>query len=74
MGRAFWVKRFLFVAVVASAILTLVQWLKDRDLVAAVSFGLCWGVLASAIFTGTRMYRSRKGQQCAICNDTPEPQ
>lgn len=73
MGRAFWVKRFLVVAVVAFAILTLAQWVKGRELVAAMSFGLGWGVLASAIFTGTRMYRSRKGQQCAICNDTPEP-
>jgi len=36
-------------------------------------FAFGWGVLASALFTGTRIYRSRKGQACAVCNDTPEP-
>ncbi len=73
MSIAFWIKRFLFVTVIAFAILTPVQLLKGHELLEAVSFGLCWGVIASAIYTGTRIYRSRKGQHCAMCNDTPEP-
>jgi len=72
MGRMFWIKRFLIVALVATAILTAVELLKGHELVQAVLFGLGWGVLASAVFTVTRIYRSRKGQHCAICNDIPE--
>jgi hypothetical protein len=73
MSHAFWIKRFLVVAIAAFAVLTLAQLLRGHELVAAVTFGLSWGVLTSVIFTGTRMYRSSKGQHCAICNDTPEP-
>jgi hypothetical protein len=72
MGRMFWIKRFLIVALVATAILTAVELLKGHELVQAFLFGLGWGVLASAVFTVTRIYRSRKGQHCAICNDIPE--
>lgn len=72
MGRAFWIKRFLFVAVVAFAFLTAVELLKGHELVQALSFAFGWGVLASAVFTGTRIYRSRKGQRCAICDDIPK--
>jgi hypothetical protein len=71
MGRVFWIKRFLIVAFVAFAVLTAVELLKGHDLVQAALFGLGWGVLASALFTVTRIYRSRKGQHCAICNDIP---
>ena len=71
MGRVFWIKRFLMVAFVAFALLTAVELLKGHDLVQAVLFGLGWGVLASALFTVTRIYRSRKGQHCAICKDIP---
>jgi hypothetical protein len=73
MSRAFWIKRFLVVAFVAIAILTAVELLKGHALVQALSFALGWGLLASAVFTATRIYRSRKGQHCAICNDIPEP-
>lgn len=70
MGSVFWIKRFLLVALVVFAVLTAVELLKGHDRVQAVLFGLGWGVLASALFTVTRIYRSRKGQHCAICNDT----
>ena len=72
MGHAFWVKRFVIVAFVAITVLTTVELLKGHGFVQAIYFGLGWGVLASALFTGTRIYRSRKGQHCAICNDIPE--
>jgi hypothetical protein len=73
MGRAFWIKRKLFVAFVAFAVLTTVELLKGHELFQALSFALGWGVLASIVFTATRIYRSRKGQHCAVCNDIPEP-
>jgi|KBSMisStaDraftv2_1062788.scaffolds.fasta_scaffold06254_11 hypothetical protein len=73
MGYVFWIKRFVVAAVAAFAILTLVELLKGHDLASALWFAFGWGVLASALFTGTRIYRSRKGQACAVCNDTPEP-
>ena len=73
MDRAFWIKRFLFVAFVVFAVLTTVELLKGHELFQALSFALGWGVLASIVFTATRIYRSRKGQHCAVCNDIPEP-
>ncbi len=73
MGRAFWIKRFLVVAVGVFFLLTLVELVKGHELVAALTFGLGWGVITSAIFTAARLYRSRRGETCAICNDTPEP-
>lgn len=72
MGTVFWIKRFITVAVVAIALLTAVELIKGHELGQAVSFGAVWGVLASALFIATRLYRSRKGEHCAICNDIPE--
>ena len=39
MGRAFWIKRFLIVTLVAFAVLTAVELLKGHELVQALSFG-----------------------------------
>ena len=72
MGRAFWIKRFLVVAATVFVALMAIEMLKGHGLEVALAFSLTWSVITSAVFTGIRIYRSRKGQQCAICGDTPE--
>jgi hypothetical protein len=37
----------------------------------AASESALWATVASLIFIVTRIYRSRKGQHCELCGDTP---
>ena len=72
MGTAFWIRRFLLVFASALVIIAGVQMLKGRTLGYSVTRGLLWAAIASTIFTGARIYQSRRGRHCAICRDTPE--
>lgn len=72
MGRAFWIKRFFAVLLLAFAILMAVELLKGHRPVAAMTFSLAWSLIAATIFTGARIYQSRRGRHCALCGDTPE--
>lgn len=73
MGGAFWIKRFLLVWLVAFAVLLAVELLKGHGIEAALIFSASWSFAAAAIFTATRVYQSRRGRQCALCNDIPAP-
>jgi hypothetical protein len=72
MGRAFWIKRFLAATALVFAILMIVELLKGHALEPALAFSALWSLITSAVFTGARIYQSRKGRHCAICRDTPE--
>jgi hypothetical protein len=72
MGTTFWIRRFFLVFASALAIITGAQVLKGHTLGYSVTEGLLWAAVASTIFTGARIYQSRRGQHCAICRDTPE--
>lgn len=74
MGHKFWIRRFLVIFVGAFAIITGVQYLKHRDSRYAIEQGLLWAGITAIVFVAARVYQSRKGQQCAICQDTPEIQ
>jgi len=71
MSPSLWVKRFVVVTALVFAVLMVAELLKGHDLEAAITFSALWSVIASAIFTGARIYRVRKGQYCAICGDAP---
>lgn len=73
MGLAFWIKRFFAVMLLAFAILMAVELLKGHVPEVAVTFSLTWSLIAATIFTGARIYQSRRGRHCALCRDTPEP-
>ena len=73
MGRAFWIRRFATVTALIFAVLVAVELAKGHPPADALSFAATWGLLAGAIFTLARIFQSRRGQRCAICNDTPEP-
>jgi hypothetical protein len=72
MPFSFWIKRFVTVFVGAFAVLLIVGMLKGRALATAASESGLWAGIAAAIFLATRIYRSRKGQHCELCRDTPE--
>jgi hypothetical protein len=73
LGTVFWIRRFLWVFTLAFAIITASQFLlRGRTPGDAALQGLIWAGIAASVFTATRLYRSRKGQHCALCRDTPE--
>jgi hypothetical protein len=74
MGTWFWIRRFFTVSTIAFAIIAGAHLLRGRSGKYAISEGLVWGLITAFIFTSTRLYRSRKGQHCAMCADTPEMQ
>ena len=74
MGTWFWIRRYFTVFTLAFVIIAGAHVLRARSANYAISEGLIWGLITAAIFISTRLYRSRKGQHCAMCADTPEMQ
>lgn len=72
MGAIFWIRRFFLVFGGALVIISGAQFLRGHTLEYSFVEGLLWSAIAAAIFTAARIYRSRRGQRCAICADTPE--
>ena len=72
MGNAFWIRRFFAVFAIAFAIISSVQMLKGRGVTYSIAQASLWGLASSFLFTVSRYFRSRAGQKCAICKDTPE--
>jgi hypothetical protein len=74
MTTQFWIRRFLQVFSLAFLIIATAQLLKGHRLAyAAIQAGV-WSLIATSIFTASRIYQSRQGQHCALCRDTPEMQ
>lgn len=71
MGPVFWIKRTVAVFVVVGSALFVVGLLKGRAPDAALTFAAGWSAITTAIFVGTRAVRSRRGEACALCQDTP---
>lgn len=70
MGTQFWIKRTLVVFISVFAILFVVEILKGHSLMDSLLFSLLWSALSTATFIATRLYYSRKGVDCALCQDT----
>jgi hypothetical protein len=73
MGTRFWIRRSCTVFVGALVVITVAQFFKGHDLQYSVTQGVIWSAVATSVFTFARIWQSRRGQQCAICDDTPEP-
>ncbi|WJG10943.1 hypothetical protein [Aliiglaciecola sp. LCG003] len=71
MGFKFWIIRALNVFIGVLVILFIVQLLKQHSVEDAIIFALTWSGVATLVFIGSRVYQSRKGAECALCNDTP---
>jgi hypothetical protein len=72
MPLSFWIKRFITVFLGAFVFLLAVGALKGRALAVAIKESALWAGIAATIFTASRIYRSRKGQHCELCRDTPQ--
>jgi hypothetical protein len=72
MGTAFWIKRFTQVSTLAFVILLAFEVLKGGSIRAGWIGSASWALISAAVFTATRIYRSRQGQACALCRDLPE--
>lgn len=71
MGTTFWIRRALTVFALAAAVLFVVSLLKGRGVADAVAYSATWAALSTAVFVTGRLYQSRRGQACALCQDTP---
>ena len=71
MSTGFWIRRFAVVLAGAFVIIAGAQLLRGHTLEDSVQHGLLWSVITAAVFTGVRIYKSRRGQYCAVCGDTP---
>ena len=72
MGTNFWIKRTLVVFISVLAILFIVELIKGHSLIDSVLFSLLWSALSTSTFIATRLYYSRKGVACALCQDTQD--
>ena len=72
MGRKFWIKRFFVVLLGALILISGAQILKGNELSYSIIHGGIWALITASVFTVARIYQSRRGQHCAICQDTPE--
>lgn len=74
VGSLFWFRRYLTVFAIAFAIIAVAQLLKGHSQHHAVEQGLIWAFVSASVFTGSRIWQSRRGRHCALCRDTPEMQ
>ncbi len=72
MKLSFWIRRFLVVCLGAFAVLFAVALLRGRSAATAATESAIWSLVATIIFITTRVIRSRRGQHCELCRDTPE--
>jgi len=72
MGIKFWLIRALKVFFAVTIVLFIVELLKQYSVKKALIFAVTWSFLTTAVFIASRLYQSRKGIECALCNDIPE--
>ena len=71
MGFRFWFVKTVKIFLVITVLLFIVQLLKQHSSQDSLIFAIMWSAITTAVFIGSRVYQSRKGVECALCNDTP---
>jgi hypothetical protein len=69
MGYKFWVVRALKVYIGVLITLLIIQLYKQHSIENALIFATTWSFISTSLFIGTRLYQSRKGVECLLCND-----
>jgi hypothetical protein len=69
MGYRFWVIRTLKVYIGVLIALLVIELLKHHSIENALIFAATWSFISTSLFIGTRLYQSRKGVECLLCND-----
>jgi len=72
MGFKFWLIRSLKVFLGVATLLFIVELIKQHSVQESIIFAVTWSFITTAIFIGSRLYQSRKGVECALCNDIPD--
>lgn len=52
---------------IAFVVIGAAHLLRGRPLAHAASEALVWASISAAIYASTRLYRTRQGQDCALC-------
>lgn len=71
MGTLFWIRRFMLIFSLVFAVLACVHLLRGHELLYTLKESLLWGIITANVFVASRIYDSRRGRHCALCNDTP---
>jgi hypothetical protein len=71
MGYKFWAIRALKVYIGVLIALLIIELLKQHTIENALIFAVTWSFITTSVFIVTRLYQSRKGLECALCDDTP---
>ncbi len=72
MGIKFWFIRAVKVFLAVTALLFVIELFKQHSVQEAILFAVTWSLVSTAIFIGSRLYQSRKGIECELCNDIPK--
>ena len=71
MGYKFWAIRALKVYIGVLIALLIIELLKQHTIENALIFAVTWSFITTSVFIVTRLYQSRKGLECALCDHTP---
>lgn len=72
MPTSFWIKRIITVVTGFFLLLFVVYLVRGRTPSTAATESALWAAISTSLFIATRLYRSRQGQHCELCGDTPE--
>lgn len=72
MPFSFWIKRYLFIFALVATVLLCVYLVRGKPVATAVTEALLWAAISAAVVIATRLVRLRRGERCAMCNDSPE--
>jgi ATP/ADP translocase len=67
----FWFGRFLTVFAWVFVILVASELLKHHGWNTALRFAALWAAISTSIFIAVRIYYTRQGKNCPMCNDLP---
>jgi hypothetical protein len=73
MSFKFWVVRAFRVFTIVFVLLFTPELLKQQSIEDSALCVVTWSCLATLVFIGSWFYQSRKGIECALCNDIPAP-
>lgn len=70
MSIVFWIRRFVLIFCIVFGVLLGVHLLRGHEVLFALKESLFWSVITANIFVFSRIYQSRQGRHCVLCNDT----
>jgi len=71
MGIRFWLLRFVKVFAGVFIVLFVIHLIKGNEILESFYFAVLWAFLSTSVFVGSRVYQSKKGIACELCNDIP---